>query len=107
MERYAHIPGHVSVFATSGVGPRLSLRERRYEITPECAGQAFRSSMIFIAPHLSTFPYEDMTPVLRALRDNPSLELIESTDELLVYASVDMSEELAGRRDAYSLAISF
>ena len=107
MKRYEDIPGQVSVFATSGVGPRLSLRERRYEITPERAGRPFRSSMVFVAPHLATFPYEDITPVLRALDANPSLTLTESTDELLVYTSTDMDADILGRKEGPSSSISF
>ncbi len=91
MARYADIPAEISVFATSGVGPRLALRERRYFITPERAKLPFTSSMVFVAPQLSTFPYDDVSPILRDLDANPSLRLTEKTDQLLVYSSHDIS----------------
>lgn len=97
MARHAEIPAEISVFATSGIGPRLALRERRYCITPERAELPFRFSMVFVAPHLSTFPYDDANSILRALDANPSLTLMENTGDLFVYASNDIGGNAFGR----------
>ncbi|MDL2279573.1 DUF2079 domain-containing protein [Desulfovibrio sp. OttesenSCG-928-G11] len=88
---YAAIDPDISIYASSGIGPRLSLRERRYPISPERAARAFSSSLVVIAPTLDMYPHATADKILSALSDNTSLYLVDAAGPLVVYASNDLA----------------
>lgn len=88
---YAAVAPEISIYASSGIGPRLSLRERRYQIGPERAAQAFSASLVVIAPTLDMFPYKNADEILSALRANQSLYLVDAAGPLVLYASRDLA----------------
>jgi uncharacterized membrane protein len=87
---YMNITPEVSVYATSGIGPRLSLRKKRYQISPARAQEDFEKSIVIIAPTLSKYPYASAEPLIQALHANSSLYLLEDTGRIVVYASHDL-----------------
>ena len=81
----------IKVYATSGIGPRLSLRKYRYTLSPTLASQQFATSMVFVAQGQSFYPYgEYKDEILNSLLANPSLKLTAKTSELFVFTSIDL-----------------
>ncbi|MCL2178602.1 MAG: DUF2079 domain-containing protein [Proteobacteria bacterium] len=88
------LPPEVKIYASTGIGPRLSLHKYRYYLTPAMAGQHFDSSMVFVAPMHDMYPYQNQkSEILDLLSSNPSLKLSKQSPELLVFTSVDLLNE--------------
>ena len=90
---YSRLHPDVKVYASSGIGPRLSMRKHRYVLTLEAAEKHFNASMVFIAPNKGMYPYrsrEEIVSLLRFLASNQSLRLTKQTSDLLVFTSTDL-----------------
>lgn len=90
------IPADVHVYATSIIGPRLSLRKHRYHITLARAQEGFANSIVFMSPYLDIVKrrkelVQNRLELQAALDNNPDLQLIAQDDLLRVYASKDIS----------------
>jgi len=91
---YSQLPPEVKVYASSGIGPRFTMRKHRYVLTPQTASENLHSSMVFIAPKQNMFPFREHTEEMVALLlSNPSWVLTQQTPELLVFASADLLKE--------------
>ena len=94
LSTYAGLPPEIRVYASSGIGPRFNMRKHRYVLTLQAAGQAFNSSMVFVAPGQNMYPHEaQKEEVVALLLSNPSLVLTQQTSELMVFSSADLCQE--------------
>lgn len=89
---YNSIPANIHVYASSGIHPRLAVRQHSQLIDPKNSGQQFMASMVFVAPTLNMFPNtpKQTEQILENLKNNDSLRPVLQHEHLYVYASKDV-----------------
>jgi len=96
LSTYSRLAPDIRVYASSGIGPRFSMRKHRYVLTPEVAARHLSSSMVFVALKQDMYPFKEQADtIVSLLLSNPSLKLIKHKPELelLVFASTDLLNE--------------